>query len=207
MAELADILRPIMVQRTAKQVALDLPPLRWAHTVIAPDNIPAAPEMTAEVRGILRRLEVGDDLNAAEQLCLASLRRWTEIAKAPAMIELLRADLETENKMVLFGVHREALRQIAEAFGEDAAELNGDTAIAERQRIIDRFQTAPRPRLLICQMQVATTALTLHAAHNVLFSAVTWTPSDVVQAAARCHRIGQEHPVLASDRLARRQHR
>jgi SWI/SNF-related matrix-associated actin-dependent regulator of chromatin subfamily A-like protein 1 len=195
--ELADILRPLVLQRTATQVALDLPELRWGQVMVRPDNVPPAPETTEEVRAILHRLEAGDDITAAEKLCLASLRRWTELAKAPALIELLRSDLETTVKIVLFGIHREALRQIADAFGDDAAELNGDTSIAERQQIIDQFQTSSRPRLLVCQMQVASTALNLHAAHNVVFSAVTWTPLDVVQAAARCHRIGQTQPVLA----------
>jgi SNF2 family DNA or RNA helicase len=52
--------------------------------------------------------------------------------------------------------------------------------------------------VLILQIGTAGTALTLHRAHRVIFAEITWTPSDVVQAAKRCHRIGQQHPVRAS---------
>ena len=90
--ELADILRPVLLQRTAKQVALELPELRWGQVYFAPDDVPDPPEMTPEIRAILQRLEDGDDITAAEKLHLSSLRRWTECAKVPATIELIRGD-------------------------------------------------------------------------------------------------------------------
>ena len=89
------------------------------------------------------------------------------------------------------------MKAVADAFGRDAAELNGDTSIEDRRRTIDAFQNSPKPRLLVCQLAVASTALTLTAASNVLFSAISWVPSDMAQAAARAHRIGQRDPVLA----------
>ena len=59
-----------------------------------------------------------------------------------------------------------------------------------------QFQNTDRPRVLILQIATGGTALTLHRAHHVIFAETTWTPADVVQAAKRCHRIGQRSSVL-----------
>ena len=54
------------------------------------------------------------------------------------------------------------------------------------------------PKILILQISVGGTALTLHRAHRVIFAELSWVPADVAQAAARCHRIGQKKSVLAT---------
>jgi SNF2 family DNA or RNA helicase len=65
-----------------------------------------------------------------------------------------------------------------------------------RQTAIDQFQANPKVRVFIGQLQACSTAITLHAANQVVFVEQSWTPSDNAQAAKRCHRIGQKNPVF-----------
>ena len=62
--------------------------------------------------------------------------------------------------------------------------------------LIDRFQNDPRCRVFIGQITAAGTAVTLTATNQVLFAETSWSPGDLVQAAKRCHRIGQRRPVF-----------
>jgi SWI/SNF-related matrix-associated actin-dependent regulator of chromatin subfamily A-like protein 1 len=129
---------------------------------------------------------------------LTTLRRWTGTAKAGLVAEPVQQELESRDKIIVFGVFRNTLDLIAAALGADAKVINGSTPQSERQRLIDDFQTAVQPRVLIAQINIAGTSLTLTRASRVLFSEITFTPADIVQAVRRCHRIGQRSSVYAS---------
>jgi SWI/SNF-related matrix-associated actin-dependent regulator of chromatin subfamily A-like protein 1 len=197
-AELAAFLRPHVLQRRQQDVLADLPPLRWGHVPVTPATVPPQPDLTVQEAAILGKLERDEALSVVEQMHLGTLRRWTGIAKAPAVVELLRTELEQVNKIVVFAVHRAVIAAITEGLGSIAAAINGDTPQSARQALLDAFQNTDQPRILVLQINVAGTALTLHRASRVIFAETTWTPADVVQAAKRCHRIGQQQSVLAS---------
>ena len=195
-AGLARLLRPHVLRRRVADVLTDLPPLRWGTVSVRPERMPAAhDDQTAEERAVLaqarERLARGEDVDDLA-MHLASLRRWTGIAKAPAVVELLS---EEHERTVIFAIHRSVIDVLAQGLG--AAVIEGATNVADRQRIIDDFQAGRGPRVLVCQLSVASTALTLTAASNVVFAETSWTPADLLQAAKRCHRIGQKLPVLA----------
>jgi SWI/SNF-related matrix-associated actin-dependent regulator of chromatin subfamily A-like protein 1 len=98
----------------------------------------------------------------------------------------------------VFGLHKQVISTIADALGSLAAVINGDTPQSQRQALIDAFQNTDQPRVLVLQINVAGTAITLTRSRRLIYAETTWTPADVVQAAARCHRIGQRGSVLAS---------
>ena len=197
-AELAGLLRPHLLQRRQEDFLPELPELRWGHIPVTPASVPPQPEMGEEELAILGRLERGEAISAVGQMHLSTLRRWTGVAKAPAVVELMQAELEAIDKIVVFAVHRRVIRMLAQGLGPIAAVIDGSTPQSTRQRTIDAFQNTPLPRVLICQINVAGTALTLHRASRVVFAETTWVPADVAQAAKRTHRIGQRHSVLAS---------
>jgi SNF2 family DNA or RNA helicase len=195
--ELAAVLRPHILQRRQRDVLQDLLPLRFSHVPVRPNQVPPQPDLGVEELAILRRLEAGENVSVAEQMKLATLRRWTGIAKCPAVIEHLETVLEGTEKVVVFGYHTEVLRSIYNASAPIAGLIDGATSQKRRQELIDAFQTSNTPRLLILQINAGGTAITLHRAHHVVFAEISWTPSDIVQAAKRCHRIGQVSSVLA----------
>jgi SWI/SNF-related matrix-associated actin-dependent regulator 1 of chromatin subfamily A len=101
----------------------------------------------------------------------------------------------------VFAVHRDVISILASAlrkkFGRfGVVTLFGGTPPRRRQENIDRFQTDPKCRVFIGQVVAAGTAITLTAAHDVLFAEASWNPADNAQAAMRCHRIGQDEPVF-----------
>jgi SWI/SNF-related matrix-associated actin-dependent regulator of chromatin subfamily A-like protein 1 len=126
---------------------------------------------------------------------MATLRRWTGVAKAQAVAEMLQADfVGGMDSVIVFALHRDVMQTIGESLG--CPVLNGDTKERDRQGLIDAFQ-AGELRGLVCQLSVASTALTLTRAAHVVFAESSWVPADMQQAAKRCHRIGQGRPVLA----------
>ena len=68
-------------------------------------------------KAILGRIEREEAINATDPMHLTTLRRWTGIAKAPAVAELVKNDLKSVSKIVMFAVHREAIKRIADAIG------------------------------------------------------------------------------------------
>ena len=196
--ELAAFLAPYVLQRRQDEVLPDLPPLRFSHVPVRPSQVPPQPDLGAEELAILGRLERGESIAVAETMKLATLRRWTGIAKAPAVIEHVQGMLDGGvEKVIVFAVHLAVTDAISAAFDDIGAVIRGDTPQHIRQQRIDAFQNADMPRVLILQINTAGTALTLTRADRVVFAETTWTPADVVQAAKRCHRIGQKSSVLA----------
>lgn len=196
--ELATFLRPVMLQRRQDEVLPDLPELRFSHVPVRPSQVPPQPDLGPEEKAILGRLERGEAISSVEQTRLATLRRWTGVAKAPAVIEHVQDMLESGvKKVVIFAVHLQVITTVHTAFASIAAVIRGDTPHKTRQEIIDAFQNADVPAVLVLQIATAGTAVTLHRASRVVFAETTWTPADVVQAAKRCHRIGQAKSVLA----------
>ena len=201
--QLLDLLKPHVLRRLQSEVQADLPPLRWAHVTVSPETLPPMPPELVEVATVVQSAIAtakGDDeavaALAAEQMHLATLRRWTGVAKAAAVAALIRDEVaEGAGPFVIFAIHREVMATLAAAI-PGALTLSGDTRMAERQAIIDSFQAGHIPAL-VCQLSIAATALTLTRSRNVVFAESSWVPADMQQAAKRCHRIGQTDSVLA----------
>ena len=124
-SELAAILRPHMLQRRQHDVLPDLPPLRWSHGPVAPENVPPQPELTVEAAAILGRIKREAAISVTDAMHLAMLRRWTGVAEAPAVAELIQNDLASVSKVVVFAIHCEVIKFIADAIGPVAAVING----------------------------------------------------------------------------------
>jgi hypothetical protein len=77
------------------------------------------------------------------------------------------------------------------------ASIRASLTAAERQSEINRFQTDPACRLIVCSLKAGGLGITLTAASNVAFVEMGWTPTDMDQAEDRCHRIGQQDSVTA----------
>ena len=201
---------PFIKRRLVKNVLPDLPPLRFSSFVVAPDRVPRMTE-EAEEADIVLRAALGSIMSnpteeeisavvAAEQLHIASLLKWTGIAKAPAVAEAIKTDIENGlKKVVIFARHTEVFNILRKMI-PGLLVINGKTPEKQRQHLIDSFQgRVPNtdPPAIACHMDIASTALTLTAAADVAFAETYWVPKDINQAAKRCHRIGQDRPVLA----------
>jgi SNF2 family DNA or RNA helicase len=202
--------RPYIKRRLVKDVLPDLPPLRFSNFVVAPDRVPKMSEEAQEAHTVLKAALGSISSNpteseiaaviAAQQLHIASLLKWTGIAKAPAVAEAIKTDIENGlKKVVIFARHSEVFNILQKEL-PGLLVINGKTPERDRQRYIDSFQnnmSEGGPPAIACHMDIASTALTLTAAADVAFAETFWVPKDIIQAAKRCHRIGQSRPVLA----------
>lgn len=201
---LLDLLRPHVLRRLVAEVQTELPPLRWDHVTVTPDKLPPLPpdmvDAVAVVESAMAKAS-GDDealaLATADKMHLATLRRWTGVAKAAAVADLIRADRESGmGSCIVFALHTDVIATICNSLGIFARSITGKTRPDDRQTALDDFQARRLP-VLVLQMSIASTALTLTAAEHVIFAESSWVPADMQQAAKRAHRIGQDRPVLA----------
>ncbi|MFF9717665.1 SNF2-related protein [Streptomyces sp. NPDC014603] len=72
--------------------------------------------------------------------------------------------------------------------------LHGGTPVAERERMVDRFQTGATP-VLVLSLKAAGTGLNLTRAGHVVHVDRWWNPAVEEQATDRAYRIGQTQPV------------
>lgn len=206
--ELQLILDIVMLRRKVEQVAPELPPMHWANPYIVD-----AGTLTPE----LKRLEGGDEaaalkrvLNAAQDdvthslstgvkpIELPTLRRLTAMAKAPHVGDLIADELASKQyeKIVVFATHTQAIKILDLKLRKyNPIKIQGGQTVAERQRCIDEFTDDPALQVAIVQQQAGNHLINLQAANQVAFLEQSWLHEENIQAAKRCHRIGQTRPV------------
>lgn len=201
--EVKAALQPFMLRRLKKEVLPQLPNIRYED----------CPLDAVEFRSALRDMENGpegkalrsaldggtDAMEALEQIAphLASLRKLLGKAKVKPVIDLLKTEFDGGlDKIVLFAQHRDVIDGLVEGlkdFGPVA--VHGGVSANNRQIAIDAFQTDPNTRVIVCQLQAASTGLTLTAACNLLYVETDWVPAVMEQSAMRVHRLGQTRDV------------
>ena len=186
--------------RRRKADHLDLPPVRREQIVLRPDRLPTElekldAELTPAVRAAVRRADspaAGFDV-LGDSVELARYRRLCGIAKAEPAAELLAMELEGgAQKVVVFAHHRDVIETLyinLQRFG--IVRITGGTLARARQLAVDRFQSDPKVRVIVCQIVAGGTGTTLTASAEVVFVELSYVPGENAQAADRIHRIGQ----------------
>jgi superfamily II DNA or RNA helicase len=129
---------------------------------------------------------------------LGALRQLLERVKVRVVIDLA-AELDIEDKAILFCEHKEAVYALQEHFekqGIQCATLVGSDSVKKRQKAIDNFQQDPDVRFFIGTTSAAGTGYNLTAANCVFFLGLPWTPGLQDQAEDRAYRNGQQRMVL-----------
>lgn len=191
--ELKELLRPILLRRTAS--ILDLPPLRWGILPVEGSADYPDPEVARKLEVLLERDE--EALSRAFPHA-AQLRRAVGLAKVPGTVQAVQERLEAgPGKVVLFGWHRDVLEALYAQLSQfNPVMIHGSIGADLRATYVDAFQSCDDVRVFIGQIQAAGTAITLTAANWVVFVESDWSPANIAQAAKRAHRIGQESRVL-----------
>lgn len=214
----------LFLRRTKKDVLKDLPPkTRVIIPVALPDKArrqyeryevetagwfgaraAADKEFLASLEGLERgeraaQIKARRD-DAVERALRAEALTRIEALKqiaAKGKLEIIQewaADfLETGEKLLGFASHRDIVDGLASP--HKAPTITGDTPLADRQQIVDAFQSSPETPYLVMNTKAGGVGLTLTAASNVYFAELGWTPAEHLQAEDRTHRIGQAEAV------------
>ena len=200
--ELRNLLKPIMIRRSKQQVLTELPDKRRETLYL---DLPS--KLTKEYRTTERDLiqqlkdfKQDPNLQKSDLLAtLAALRHIVGHAKVENACEFIRTFVDSGDKLVVFGHHRDVLDAIETILKQENIKFvraDGSTKNEDRQERIDIFQNNPEYQIFL-----ATTAMgmgvTLTAASNSLFVERQWSPAMEEQMEDRLHRIGQKRGVIA----------
>jgi len=194
--ELHEIVSNVMIRRKKEDVLPDLPKKR---RIVIPVEITNRKKYDLAERDIIEFLRntVGKDAaekagNAEALVEISKLRELAYQGKKKAVVRWVTDYLETENKLVIFAIHKEVLDYLEEYFKDICVRIDGQTPVNNRQNIVDQFQTDPKIKLFLGNVKAAGVGLTLTAANSTCFVEFPWSPGQSDQAEDRVHRIGQE---------------
>jgi SNF2 family DNA or RNA helicase len=121
------------------------------------------------------------------------------------LMESLEVALAEGHKALVFSQWTsllDLLEPVLETAGLRYLRLDGSTS--DRQAVVDAFQAADGPPVLIMSLKAGGVGLNLTQADHVFILDPWWNPAAQDQAADRAHRIGQDrtvmiHPIVALD--------
>ncbi|MET8260708.1 DEAD/DEAH box helicase [Micromonospora sp. NPDC005205] len=168
------------------------------------------------VDDMLARIETSDGIER-RGLVLATMTRLKQVCNHPAQLlrdgsalegrsgklarltEILEEVLAAGEKALLFTQYAEfgaMLRgHLSARFGREVLFLHGGLGKAERDALVQRFQSAEGPPLFVLSLKAGGTGLTLTAANHVVHVDRWWNPAVEDQATDRAFRIGQHRRV------------
>lgn len=219
--ELNDRLRSTCyIRRTKDQVLDELPPLLHNRILVTPDPSVMREYRKAEediVEFMVARakelaLEMGVSPGSAAVIArikaeanehlvrISALRRLAAMAKMGAVTEWVESMLDAGSKVVLAAHHRDVVDALADAWG--GLKIQGGMLVQDVEDHKSRFMTEPDAKVITLSIQAGKTGHTLTSAQDIAFVELPFTPADLDQTAARCHRIGQPGVVTAHYLLA-----
>ena len=204
--EIIKYLKSCSLRRTKKSAGLNLPSIIRTpvyidiNKKIAKESLSILDYATKVINGVDDYTTYKTDLSE-EASHIASIRKALGVAKVPQVLQYVEHLLQSGiTKLVLFGVHVDVVNLIYESLKEKYKEIKthriiGATTSTQREKIINEFQELETPQILVANMIACGVGVTLTKSHTVLFAELDFTPSNIMQAEARVHRITQEHIV------------
>lgn len=213
---LARAVRPLILRRTKKQVAKELPE-RTEQTLFCEMNA-AQKKQYNELRqhyrlSLLTKVDQSG-LNRSKMHVLEALLRLRQAACHPGLLdhkrigepsakldmlmEQLEELLQEGHKALVFSQFTSLLaivRQRLEAQKLQYEYLDGQTR--DRQERVEQFQNDPDCKLFLISLKAGGLGLNLTAADYVFLLDPWWNPAVEAQAIDRAHRIGQTQQVFA----------
>lgn len=200
------LIHAFMIRRKKSEVLKDLPDKLKAFV---PMELSNQKEYSIAEADFISYLKSTKGLAAAERAsnaqALAEIEGLKQLAvtgKMNQVIDWIDEFLETDQKLVVFAIHKSAIDILMAEFANVAVKIDGSVSLTARQEAVDKFQTDPSCRLFIGNIQAAGVGWTLTAASNTAIIELPWTPGALSQAEDRIHRIGQKESVTIHYLLA-----
>lgn len=200
--ELKDKLKDFVIRRTRASVfGRDmLPPTRVYVRPKAAEQKELDALMNSEQgRAVAEALQSSNPLKALakQEKHVAGLRKLFGLAKVPGVVDLVSSELDDDPnaKIVLFAYHHvviDALRTNLKKYGVES--FDGRTSDERKIRIKKRFQTDPKCRVVVGQLNAMGVGLDFSAANDVLFVEQSWVGDENEQARSRIFNMNSNEP-------------
>jgi SNF2 family DNA or RNA helicase len=218
MARLRRLTGPFILRRlkTDRSVIADLPEkmemkvfctLTREQASLYQAVLSEAEKAIAKADGIERKGVVLATLSKLKQVCnhpAQFLSDNSPIAgrsgKLARVTEILQEAIETGERALIFSQFAEMgailTTHLQETFGREVAFLHGGVPRAQRERMVERFQSEPDgPHVFVLSLKAGGTGLNLTRATHVFHFDRWWNPAVEAQATDRAFRIGQTRRV------------
>jgi SWI/SNF-related matrix-associated actin-dependent regulator of chromatin subfamily A-like protein 1 len=139
--------------------------------------------------------EIKRSLRGEVMVRIGVLKQISARGKVKSVMENIKDTLEQDEKIVLFGHHREVLNEFKEKLRGVCVSITGEENSNQRQYSIDSFQNDVSTKIAICSITSAGVGLTLTAGRITMFIEMGWHPAIMEQAEDRQHRLGQRKEV------------
>jgi SNF2 family DNA or RNA helicase len=210
-AQLRDKIRPFLLRRLKEDVAKELPPRTDVvlHCELGEEERTLYDAILASTQTeVVQNLRAGGSVMQA----LESLLRLRQACCHPALVPGQSAESSSKLRRLLAALELVAadghkalvfsqwtsLLDLAEPHLTQAGiaftRLDGSTR--DRQAVVNQFQAADGPPVMLLSLKAGGTGLNLTSADHVFLLDLWWNPAVEEQAADRAHRIGQERPVM-----------
>lgn len=218
---------PFFLRRTKDQVAPDLPTKLVIDEFcdLTPDQQSVYKQLLEEGRRRVDEMLDSKNSGAARMRMLTALLRLRQTCcdlailgnerfnqmlpakrsgKLERLLELLEGAITGGHRVLVFSQFQKQLLEIQRCVEKrdwDCLRLDGQTR--DRQKLVDRFQSADGPPLFLISLKAGGYGLNLTAADTVIHFDPWWNPAAESQATDRAHRIGQTRPVTVYRLLTR----
>ena len=126
---------------------------------------------------------------------LAVVRHMLALAKAPSVAKYVEDLLETQEKVIVMGYHKDVVEVIERKLAKyGVSKVVGGMSTAAKQEAVDAFQEGDN-RVFVGNINAAGVGFTLTASDQVVFAELDWTPGNMEQAEDRANRMGQTNVV------------
>lgn len=123
---------------------------------------------------------------------LGYLKRLAAELKLPSVIGWIDDYLKgSDGKLIVFGIHHRILLPLVERYEKLCTLIDGSVTGKKRLEAEDRFNTDPRCRLMIGNIQAAGTGWSARDCSTTLFAELDWKPGSHAQASDRTHGIAR----------------
>jgi superfamily II DNA or RNA helicase len=209
-ARLRARIRPFVLRRLKHEVAPELPPRtdvvlratlrrseRDAYDAVRASTVRAVVEQLNAGAGVMAALEAL--LRLRQAACHTALLPGQSAAtssKIELLLEWVDEAIAEDHKMLIFSQWTSLLDLVEPHLqAADFGFIRIDGSTRNRGDVVDRFQSADGPPILLASLKAGGIGLNLTAADHVFILDPWWNPFAEDQAADRAHRIGQDRPV------------
>lgn len=190
--ELRKLLALVMLRRTRKEVAPEMPAIDFQFLEISPESQPDYDAPNASDSEMSEWLEVNHSSLQTERIAVAN----TKVLPLAKNIDFaIQNDLLKQT--VVFGWHVEPLEHLARLLDEchiRVEVINGKTGPRARERIQEDFKKG-LTQVICANILAAGTAIDLSAARHAYFLELDWVPANNVQAANRLINMDKQDKV------------
>ena len=186
--ELHAIFELFMIRRLKKDVLKFLPPKTRIKIKIDCD------EKIINEMG-LKKNDIHSTSKSKNGMSRLEMYVKTGYAKLVGIKAYVKYLLESQVKFLLFAHHLKILDEIEKFVKKhkyNYIRIDGSTKPENRFKLSNKFQTDEKIKIALLSITSCGTGITLTAANICVFAELIWTPSLMIQAEDRVHRIGQK---------------